>query len=1111
MLGLANYAGIFEDSDIDLATLPFITEAMLERIGLPMGPRARLLAAMPALRAAPRHSPLPAGTDTSAAPNRLPRSPEIRQLTVLFCDVVDSTSLAGDLDPEEWNALMTGYRRLCREHIERQQGYVAQYLGDGVVAYFGWPATQEHAAEAAVRAALELVGHLREQPGPVKIAVRIGITTGKCLIADAGMGDASVAAGAVGQTPNIAARLQSLAEPNGVLLSGETLRLLPGRVVCRALGAQQLRGVREPVQVFRALRLRDDVRRFPVRMGPSPHRPGAQPKSQDPVFVGRREELALLERRLAEAADGEGRVVFVSGVAGIGKSRIVHELERTLKPASAAVLHFQCLPHASRSPLFPVIKQICRLSGIGPRDAPERKRALLERFIAQAEADIGRTLPHLSALLSIPAAAGDAPPAQTAQQIRMQTLSILADILRGLADRRPVLCVLEDAHWIDPSTQELLDLLISRIDTARILLVVTHRPEYPARADGSGVVSTLSIPRLRRADAEILARSVSTLPRQLTDSAVERIVQLSDAIPLFVEELARGFIDAGSLEGTATGVAVPDSLRDALVARLDRAPEGKSVAQIGAVLGREFSLDTLQQISGLSAHVVDTAVEQLQEADIIQKVEALPSARFAFKHALLRDAAYELMPRSQRRQLHGQIVALFEAAGSEVADSELDLVAQHCSAAGDNARAARYWLRGAERARHRFAIVEAEAQLRLALNGLGLLPPSAERDTLELRVQLALGKCCISLHGYSSDRTRDAFERARELLAQGGDDAVETEVVFGLWGHFWMTARHDRALALAEWLLAHADRAGGGLGEAVAHRTLGSTLFTLGDFPRARQHLETAVQWEFSSPPGAAFAVDPTIAARLMLAWTLWIAGLPGRALDEVHRALRAARATEDPYTLAFAHYVVSAVHLLREEFPAALEHADTSLAISTEYHISLYALYSRFGRGCALCRLGRRDEGLAEIAAGIADAERSQLGYLRGFMLGWLASERLEAGDAPGARAAMDQAFGHIGDVAGRAWEAELWRLDGELRLAAGDGSGAEASFRRALDVAEHQKAGSLQLRAAVSLAGHLLRSGQRDGARTLLEARLAAWEEAPDCADGRRAIALLGDCRTP
>jgi class 3 adenylate cyclase/predicted ATPase len=1102
-LGLGKYARAFEENEIDLDSLPYLTDLMLERIGLPIGPRAKVLASIAEL--APTSGPEPDRDEGTDARSTKGRQAERRQITVMFCDLVDSTRLASALDPEDFGSLMQAYQRACGNIIRRYDGHVSQYRGDALEVYFGWPAAHEDAAERAVRAGLDVVEAVKAIAGPEPLSVRVGISTGMVMVSETVLGDPSMPSGAVGEALHVAARVQALAAPNSVVMAEATSRLVSARFDQEDLGPQNLKGVAAPVRAFRVRRVREDTSRFLAA-----HAAALTP------LVGRRTELAFLQERWRDAKDGEGQVVCISGIAGIGKSRIIHELKYGMKREPHYSLSFQCLPHCMQSPLFPVIRQIERLGDLASEDSDEVKVEKIERLLARATEQVDMALPLVAEMLSIPREGRPPPLALSAQQGKNHTLFVLVELLLGLSAKNPVLCVVEDAQWIDPSTQELIDLVAGQIERARVLMVVTHRPGYLGIR---GHVSGLSVTRLGRRDLADMAR-LALREQTVSTAVMKRIIDDSDSIPLFVEELARAIASGGINERdmnetraqSSVSWLVPESLRDSLVARLDRAPQARSVAQMAAVIGREFSYDMLSRISSLSNSELDSTLAHLEQSEIVQLIENKASPLYAFKHALVRDAAYESLLKSTRREIHARVGAIIEKEWPDIVAGQPELLAYHYGMARNAEFAALYWQSGGRRARSRSANLEAIVQFQKALEFLELMSDSPERISKELEIQLSLGLCFIAIQGYSADDTRKSFERARSLSLAVAEPQKEIQATFGLWGHYWMRARHDRALELGEMLLAKAETLRDPISLSVGHRVLGSTLFTLGNFAGAREHLEQAValgQRAATEELSLSYAVDPRIAAQLMLAWNLWVLGFPEQAHQNVLQALGLAAERGEPYSVAFAHYVTSAVQLLRGDFRDSLVHADQSLVVSSEHRINLYALYSRFGRGCALAKMGQEEHAIFEIQEGIQEARRSNLGYMRGFMLGSLAAVQAQSGDPEAALSTIDEALTQTNDVSGRAWEAELLRLRGEILLVVQPDAAdeAERSFSSAITIAQNQQARSLELRAATSLARLLRSESRNDEARERLAPVVGWFTEGFDTADLTEAEKLLAE----
>jgi class 3 adenylate cyclase/tetratricopeptide (TPR) repeat protein len=1108
-LGLSKYAKAFEENEIDFDSLPYLSESMLIQIGMPVGPRAKVLAAVATLTPLAHDRPIdPSLTATSVGPPLAPRPAERRQITVMFCDLVDSTEYATRLDPEEFKSLMYAYQSACRAVVERYEGHIAQYHGDGVEVYFGWPAASEDSAERAVRAGLDVVEAVKAIAGPQRLSVRVGISTGVVVISETGHGDPSIPSSAVGNATYVAARLQALATSNSVIVAEATNRLISARFDREDLGPLKLKGIAEPVQAFRIQHIHEHSARF-----------DAAPAVTLTPLVGRDAELALLRQRWRDANEGEGQIVYVSGVPGLGKSRIVYELEQGIEREPHFSFKFQCLPFHMQSAFFPVIQQLLRLSGLKAEDSDLIKLSKIERLLRRATRKFKSFTPFIANMLSVPTEPRYAPLEMTAVQVKVQILTVLVNLLVGLSGRRPVLCLVEDAQWIDPSTQELLDEVVGHIERSRILLVVTHRPEYQPALGAQGHVSALTISRLSRREVTEMTH-LALRKQRVPNSVMQGIINKSDCIPLFVEELVRGVVEppgAATRSGNDQKMdplaswSVPVSLRDSLVARLDRAPQGRAVAQIAAVVGREFTYEMLLRVSSLSRPELDSTLSHLRQCDIVQQIESGPLTRYAFKHALLRDAAYESLLNSTRREIHAKVGAAIEERSPETIEEQPEILAHHYSMAGVAELAARYWLAGGRRARSRSANLEATIQFQKALEFVRLLPDAPESGTAELEIQLSLGLCSIAVHGYSSDSARESFERARKLSTDAGDPNKEIQAIFGLWGHYWMIARHDRAIELSEALLDRAKRLNDPIALTVGHRALGSTLYTLGDFLGARLELELAAAPKrvvaINAPSlSLSYAVDPRIAAQLVLAWDVWILGYPEQARRHALEGLDRAKEQDNPYSIAFGHYVTSAVHLLRGEVGDALEHADLGLEVSREHRINLYVLYSQFARGCALAMMGQKQQAMMDIRAGIEQARRINLGHMRGFMSGWLAVVQIQTGDPEAALCTLDDTLKLINDVSGRAWEGELRRVRGDALLALRPGAVEEParSYEEAIEIASKQCARSFELRATMSLARLLRREGRWDEAHRRLDAVLSWFSEGLETADLMNAQAL-------
>jgi predicted ATPase len=685
-------------------------------------------------------------------------------------------------------------------------------------------------------------------------------------------------------------------------------------------------------------------------------------------------------------------------------------------------------------------------------------------------------------------------------------------MLLAFSVQRPTVCIFEDAHWLDPSTLELLELIISRIHHARVLVIVSCRPEFRPAWISHANATVHSLTRLSHAEVKAMIRDLlrgGSMPQPLLDEIVEK----ADGVPLFIEELTNSMLGTplrtrGAFERAArpATLRVPDTLSDAFMERLDRVAPSRRLAQIAAVIGREFSCDLLSAASQVDEDDMLSALSLLEQADIIHRVDISPFVRFAFKHVLLRDAIYDSLLRGKRQQIHADIAAILKHDFPELAESQPEVLAYHYQEAGNHQLAIRCWFESGQRALAHSANVEAIASFRKALQPLDALPESAERTQQEIDIQLALGIPLIAVQGYASAETREAFARALTLCLRLGNIPEYFQALFGLWGHSWMGGKNDDALRLADEFLSRSRALSEPVPLMVAHRVMGSTLFTIGEFQSSAEHFEESVKLSISKgkqPLSSLYMVEPQVASLLLLSWDLWFLGRPDRALSRVSEALALAQDLGHPYTLAFAHYMTSVVYLLRGDAARAFESAEKSFEVSQEQRLSLYLILSRISRGRAVGDLGRLGEARDEIALGLDEARRNGVGFMLPMMNSWLADMHAKAGENERALSIVEGVLANIGDVTGRSWEAELHRQRAQILLALNPSkvSEAESYLKKSIEVARGQSAKSLELRAATSLAELWRTQGRPDEARALLEPICRWFGEGAETADLRRA----------
>ena len=756
-LGLGQYAQRFAENDISFVILPDLIDQDLEKIGVAsLGHRRLLLRAIAELKIVDKGTTTP---DTAAsAPPASARmdTAERRQVTVMFNDLVGSTALAARMDPEDLREVISAYQKCVAETVRRFDGFVAKYLGDGVLVYFGYPQAHEDDAERAVRAGLELIGAVGALTVPSPLQTRVGIATGLVVVGDLiGAGEAQER-GIVGETPNLAARLQGIAEPNTVVIAEGTRKLLGNLFELEDLGANDLKGIAGPVHAWAVLRASSVESRFEALHG-----------TGLTALVGRDEEIELLIRRWQQAKSGEGRVVLISGEPGIGKSRLAAALSEHIGTEPHTRLRYFCSPHHQDSAHYPIIAQLERAAGFARDDTVEARLGKLRALLApgtRGDDDIAL----LSELLSLQSSAADLN--LSPQRKREKLFEAVLSQLEAEARRRPVLMVFEDVHWIDPTSRELLDLTVDRVRRLPVLLVITFRPEFQPPWGGRSDVTSLALNRLGERDGEALVQKLAG-NAALTADIVAEIVQRTDGVPLFVEELTKAVLESAAQGDRVAAVlattslaalSVPATLHASLMARLDRlGPMPKEIAQIGAVLGREFAYELIEPVAQRPEKQLQAALDQLGDAGLLFCRGTAPHASYLFKHALVQDAAYSTLLRGRRQELHARVAAALEGHFADLVERQPELLAHHLTAAGDTERAVDQWLKAGRYAAARLAYLEAIAHFEQGLGLLHSLPESPVRNGREIELQLALGLCLFTAKGAVA--AKPPYTRAHEL------------------------------------------------------------------------------------------------------------------------------------------------------------------------------------------------------------------------------------------------------------------------------------------------------------------------------------------------------------
>ena len=1075
-LGLQRYVRAFRDNEIDWEVLPKLTSEDLREIGVAaIGHRRKLLDAIAALSASARTSAVTAAVSDVSVPPEAER----RQLTVMFCDLVGSTALSTRFDPEELREEIRAYQNTVAGVVARYDGFVAKFMGDGVLAYFGYPRAHEDDAERAVRAGLEIAAAVTrlETRGKVPLAVRIGIATGLVVVGDlVGEGSAQEQA-VVGETPNLAARLQALAEPGQIVLAGITRRLIGDLFRLRDLGRQAIKGFAEPVEAFAVEDVAVTESRFEAaRRGLT-------------ELVGRVPESAILRDRLREAWAGAGQIVLLSGEAGIGKSRLAAQLAAEVANEPHTRLRYQCSPYHGDSVLHPFVVALGRAAGLAAADPPATQLDKLEAILAPAR--IAETAPLFASLLSIPTGSRYPPLALSPAQQRRLTLAALLDQIEALARQQPVLMLFEDAHWADATSLEVLDLTVERVRALPVLVLITFRSEYEAPWTGLSHVTSIALERLAPAEVETLAEHVAGKPLPLEVTA--QIVAKTDGVPLFVEELTKTVLEGGllvagpqgwHLDGPLPPFAIPATLQDSLAARLDRLAPVKEIAQIGAAIGREFSYSLLRAVAGRDEPALRAALAQLEEAELLFRTGATPDARYTFKHALVQDTAYETLLRSRRQILHRQIADALRGEFAAVAAAEPELVAHHLTQAGLDEPAIEWWGKAGDQALRRSAFKEAAAHLGKAIelaDKLAGTAPSPASGSDRLRLQTSLGNALIWAKGYHAPETSAAFARARELASREEDASERFSAYHGLWVGHLNRSEPAPLREMAELFLREATARPDCPEALIAHRASGTTCFYFGDFAGAHEHSHKTIEL-YDQTRHADFAnrfgTNPRAGAEIFDALTLWVLGRIDEALPLAERALADAESAAHAPTMGYALAFSASLGLVRCNREAVATYGQALADIVSRYDLpAVWAGRAVFLQAWAKWSDAAEKSRLAEMRRGLAIVREQGRTWLLPGLEATLAEAEAGAGETDAGLQRLDDALGELEDTEARWYEAEMHRIRGEILLKRDPANTAEAeqSLQAAIALAQSQKARSFELRAALSLA-KLYRAAGRD-----------------------------------
>jgi class 3 adenylate cyclase/tetratricopeptide (TPR) repeat protein len=1110
--GLAKYAAVFAEHEITLEVLPDLTESDIERLALPTGPRRRLMNAIEALGALTLAQGSIHATEAPAEDPGISQGAERRQLTVMFCDLVGSTALAERLDPEELREVMQAYRKTCDEVVTRYKGLVAQYRGDALMAYFGWPSAHEDDAERSVRSALEIVHAVKGVRADPLLAVHIGVATGPVVVGAVSRADDAESKLAVGETPNLAARLQGLAGPDEVVIAPSTRRLVGAAFQLSDMGSHALKGIAQPVRAWRVHAVHRPLGRFEAAHDGVPLTP----------LVGRQEEVALLLRCWGQSRDGEGQVVLIGGEPGIGKSRLTQVLREQIPTEPYTALRYQCSPYHLNSALYPITEQLEVAAGFTREDTPEQKLDKMEAWLAGGPEQRAEAAPLVAALLLLPT--DRYPPLNLSpQKQKEKSLEALVDQLEALSRRQPVLMVFEDVHWIDPTSQELLDALVPRLETMSIMSVITYRPEYTPHWAKRPHVNVLGVGRLERHEGEDLVAKVaqgSVLPAEV----FEQIVAHTDGVPLFVEELTKSVLESGLLQKDGdqyrlqrplAALAIPTSLRDSLVARLDRLAPVKDVIQIGACIGREFPYGLLARISPLRGEQLEEALRKLTEAGLVYSRGTAPDATYTFKHALVQDVAYDSLLKSKKHALHAKLAQVLEEDFADRVANEPELLAHHYTRAGNPHKAIAWWREAGKLAARRMALQEAVGHFQEGLALIEQLPHSSERDRLELSIRMPLSGVWIGWRGWPASEVRD---NALAMLQLPNNESAPESLLMGPYGVWISTLTQGRVAEALEWaerLLAGANQVGDIDMQILGHTAAMISHSYLGQLLAAREHGNRSVAVYDLQHGDRVMQLTGhdtrTVFLTFSAHWT-WMLGYPDQAMRISNEKDAHARRLGHALNLGYALTVGAYAFDYRCEPEQLLERAREANPRAREPgRTARYETMVPQVEGLARLRSGHLSESISLLRQGIENWNRlgghTRVPYLKSALAEALALQ----GD-------LDAALEIIGEsleqIERPGWQerlhfAEVLRVKAWILMRQGRGEEAETPLRASIEWAREQQAKSWELRSSTTLAQLLLEQGRRDAAREVLAPIYDWFTEGFNTHDLRAARTLLESLR--
>lgn len=1092
-LKLGQYATAFAENDVDEDLLFELSDDDLVKLGITsLGHRKRLFKGIEALKPLDEADDRPPAGEPPVASRQAAAEAERRQLTVMFCDLVGSTELSGRLDPEDLREVLQRYQDAVTSAVVRYGGHVGQYLGDGVLVYFGWPQAYEDQAERAIWAGLDAIAAVKT----VKLNdnscldARVGVASGPVVIGKFVDYTGREVKAVTGKTPNLAARLQGLAGPGQMVIDADTRRLVGTAFKFEDDGPHDLKGFAEPVSVWHVVGRGQAESRFEA----------AHPGHLSP-FIGRVRELDLIQEHWSLAKNAKGRVVMLSGEAGIGKSRTLQAFCDAIAGERYSRLSCQCSPYHTNSAFHPIIESLERLAGFGADDDGETRLDRLEELLRVSPNHLDSEIPLFAELLSLPVENRYGAIDLSPQQIRDRTIDALIDRLVDMSLRRPILLVLEDAHWIDPTTETLIGKAMEKIADAPVLMLITHRPDYTPQWPDLPQLAKIDLHKLSRKQGANLVQAAGG--DDLAKGVVAEILTRADGVPIFIEELTKSL-----LESDATEAEIPVSLQASLVARLDRLGNAAKVAQLAAVLGRSFHYRFIRAVSDLGDAELHRALDAMTGSEMLSQTGAPPGSVYAFRHALIQDAAYETLLKSKRARYHGKIADVLLQEFADQAAAEPEVVARHLSLAALPARAVEFWLRAGQRASERSAHVEAVAHLEKGLRQLELLPESPSRDEQELALRVTVGASLATLKGWSAPEVEVNYQRAHKLSESGSDMRKFLLALGGLANVFMLKGEVKKARELADEEVTVALEQNDTALLLRGYRFVGLASFLAGEFDLARENLRRgSANFDRSAhqAKGLAYSTDPAVLGLCIIAWNNWFLGDFDQAHDDINAALELSEELQHPFSLAYAQSFAASIHQVSRNPAAVLIHAEAAIALSEKHDFPYWLAWSTVMLGWAQSALGDPDGGMKTLKSGLEQYENTGARQIKPYILTLLAEMYGKAGKPKKGIRTLAGAYGPGNTTEVQFYEAEAIRLHGELLHQIHPGDGQEY-FDKALALARNQGARALELRTVVSIARTSIDGRNTDAAGIQLADILRSLDGAdpgnPDRLDARRLL---------